>query len=812
MKKSVRIFWKLFFTGLGAFVTIVLLANFGVFGKMPSMAELENPSMMQSSEVFASDGTLMGKYYLPNGNRILAKYRDISPNIVNALIATEDKRFYDHAGIDMRGTLRAVMLLGREGGGSTITQQLALALFNQRASNRAIRVIQKLKEWIISVKLERNFTKEEIVALYLNAVSFSDNVYGIRNASRTFFQKEPDRVNVDEAALLVGMINGPGIYNPRRNPKASLDRRNLVISRMVENGNLTGSEGAQLQAMPIKLNYKKLEEEIGFAPYFREVLRDEVKKVLKTISKPDGSTYSIYDDGLKIYTTINPVMQMYAEEAVATQVPSLQRALVRQGFIKSGAVWKGRENVLEKAMKSSDRWKNLAEDGLTDKEIKASFNVKTPMKVFAWNPNREKDTVMTPMDSIKYHRAMVQAGFMIMDPVTGEVKAWVGGISFKTFKYDHVNLNTKRQVGSTIKPLLYAQAVEERGFTPETPVIDAQQNFGGGQLVPATGRTCTGRSMTMASALAWSRNCATAYIMKQVGPAQFSDFLRRINIPTKVPAFPSVALGAVELSLFEMLWSYTIFGGRGFSTRPYFISRIEDRNGNVIKRFDLNVNRKEAISEAAAYIMTRMMQGVVDKGTAAGLRARLGAAELAGKTGTTNDNSDAWFMGFSPQLLAGVWVGCDDRFIRNEGSSGFGGAAARPIWEAFFKKVYANASLGIIKDEKFAEPPSLENDISMADPSLYVTEENPEPSAEAKDVGVGSESDYMLNNNEYIGPESKPVEEDHEPKKPVKDTVKKEAVKPVAEPPKKKKNIFNKIFGKKDKKDKNKPEQTEQEE
>lgn len=434
------------------------------------------------------------------------------------------------------------------------------------------------------------------------------------------------------------------------------------------------------------------------------------------------------------------------------------------------------------------------------------------MKVFAWNPNREKDTVMTPMDSIKYHRAMVQAGFMIMDPVTGEVKAWVGGISFKTFKYDHVNLNTKRQVGSTIKPLLYAQAVEERGFTPETPVIDAQQNFGGGQLVPATGRTCTGRSMTMASALAWSRNCATAYIMKQVGAAQFSDFLRRINIPTKVPAFPSVALGAVELSLFEMLWSYTIFGGRGFSTRPYFISRIEDRNGNVIKRFDLNVNRKEAISEAAAYIMTRMMQGVVDKGTAAGLRARLGAAELAGKTGTTNDNSDAWFMGFSPQLLAGVWVGCDDRFIRNEGSSGFGGAAARPIWEAFFKKVYANASLGILKDEKFAEPPSLENDISMADPSLYVTEENPEPSAEAKDVGVGSESDYMLNNNEYIGPESKPVEEDHEPKKPVKDTVKKEAVKPVAEPPKKKKNIFNKIFGKKDKKDKNKPEQTEQEE
>lgn len=800
MRTSVKIFWYIFFGGFGILLAIILLANWGVFGKMPSMLELEDPTMMQASEVFASDGTLMGKYYLPNGNRTVVKYKDISPNIINALTATEDKRFYDHSGIDFRGTLRAILLLGKEGGGSTITQQLALALFNQRASNKAIRVIQKLKEWIISVKLERNFTKEEILALYLNAVPFSDNIYGIKNASRTFFQKEPDRVSVDEAALLVGMINGPGIYNPRRNPKASLDRRNLVISRMVENGNLTAAEGATLQAMPIKLNYKKRDDEIGYAPYFREVLRDEVKKILKTLQKPDGSNYNIYEDGLKIYTTINPVMQTYAEDAVSAQVPSLQRALVSQGFIRSGAVWKGRDNILERAMKESDRWKNLADDGLTDKEIRATFYEKTPMKVFAWNPQREKDTVMTPMDSIKYHRAMVQAGFMVMDPVTGEVKAWVGGISFKTFKYDHVNLNTKRQVGSTIKPLLYAQAVEERGFTPESEVIDAQQNFGGGMLVPATGRTCTGRSMTMASALAWSRNCATAYIMKQVGAPQFSEFLRRINIPTKVPAYPSIALGACELSLFEMQWAYSMFGGRGFSTKPYFISRIEDRNGNLIKRFDFSVNRKEAISEATAYIMTRMMQGVVDKGTAAGLRARLGVAEMAGKTGTTNDNSDAWFMGFTPQLLGGVWVGCDDRFIRNEGSGGFGGAAARPIWEAFFRKVFANSSLGILKDEKFIEPPSLSNDMGMADPSIYVTSENPEPRAEGQDAGVGSEQDYMLNNEEYIGPESKPFVEE-KPEKPVKDTVKKEQPKAVVtEEPKKKQNIFKKIFGKKQKK------------
>lgn len=805
MKKSVRIFWRIFFISIGLFLLVILLANWGAFGKMPSLEELENPTMMQASEVFAADGTLMGKYYLPNGNRTVVKYKDISPNIINALIATEDKRFYDHAGIDLKGTLRAVMLLGQEGGGSTITQQLALALFNQRASNKAIRVLQKLKEWIISVKLERNFTKEEILALYLNAVSFSDNVYGIRNASRTFFQKEPDRVSVDEAALLVGMINGPGVYNPRRNPKASLDRRNLVISRMVESGNISAAEGAQLQALPIKLNYKKRDEEIGYAPYFREVLRDEVKNVLKGLQKPDGSSYDIYEEGLKIYTTINPAMQIIAEDAVSANVPFLQRALLSQGFIRNGSVWKGRDNILERAMKESDRWKNLADDGLSDKEIKATFYQKTPMKVFTWNAKREKDTVMTPLDSIKYHRAQVQAGFMVMDPLTGEVKAWVGGISFKTFKYDHVNLNTKRQVGSTIKPLLYAQAVEERGFTPETPVVDAQQNFGGGQLVPATGRTCTGRTMTMASALAWSRNCATAYIMKQVGAAQFSEFLRRLNIPTKVPAFPSIALGACELSLFEMMWGYSVFGGRGFSTKPYFISRIEDRNGNLIKRFDFSVNRKEAISEATAYIMTRMMQGVVDEGTAKGLRARLGVAEMGGKTGTTNDNSDAWFMGFTPQLLGGVWVGCDDRFIRNEGAGGFGGAAARPIWEAFFKKVFANSSLGINKDEKFIEPPTLTNEIGMADGSLYETTADPEPTAEGQDAGVGTEQDYMQNNNnEYIGPESKPITGDDENeanKKPVKDTVKKEQPKAVMqEEPKKRQNIFKKLFGKKDKK------------
>lgn len=798
MKRSVRIFWRIFIGLFAAFILLIVLANFGVFGKMPSMSELENPTMLQSSEIYAVDGTLMGKYYRENGNRSNVDYKDISPHVINALIATEDKRFYDHSGIDLEGTMRAVAFFGKQGGGSTITQQLALALFNQRASNKATRVIQKLKEYIIAVKLERNFTKQEILALYLNAVPYSDNVYGIRNATRTFFQKEPDRLNVQEAATIVGMINGPGIYNPRRNYKAAFDRRNLVIGRMVKQKFLTARQGDSLKKLPITLAYRKMDENNGYAPYFREVLRDEVKDLLKDIKKPDGGSYDIYEDGLKIFTTINPRMQEYAEEAVSSHMPNLQKALVAQAKVKNGAVWKDHENVLEKAMKESDRWKNLSEDGLSDKEIKASFKKKVQMKIFAWNSKREKDTMMTPYDSIRYHRQMLQTAFMVMDPITGEVRAWVGGIDFKTYKFDHVNLNTKRQVGSTIKPLLYTQAMEERGFTPETECENSAQFFQGSGWVPA-GKNCPGGSITMANALAWSKNCATAYIMKQVTAPAFSDFLARIQIPTKVDPYPSIALGACDLSLYEMMWAYSIFAGRGFSTKPYMISRIEDRNGNVIKRFDYV--RKEVVSEVTAYNMARMMQGAVDKGTAAGLRGRLGAAEMGGKTGTTNDNADAWYMGYTPQLLGGVWIGCDDRFIRIENGLGYGGQAARPIWENFFKKVYADKTLGIEKDAKFVKPAELENEINSAD-IMDMIDETPPPGAEGEDQGVGREEDYGISNE--IPAESRPFTEDDKPVK--KDTTKSPAnnneSRQIGDPvdePKKKKGFLKRLFGKKDK-------------
>ncbi|MBI1344535.1 MAG: penicillin-binding protein [Terrimonas sp.] len=806
MKRSVRIFWKLFFVGFLALVVLILTVNFGVWGKMPSITELENPTILQASEVYADDGTLMGKYYLERGNRTNVQYKDISPYVINALVSTEDERFYSHSGIDFKRTISAVAHLGQNGGASTITQQLALNLFNSRSSNPFMRLIQKLQEWIIAIKLERNFTKEEILALYLNAVSFSENTYGIRSASRTFFQKEPDQLNIEEAALLVGMVNAPSLFNPRRNPKASRDRRNVVINQMVRNKKIDPELAAKLKQTPIKLNFRKLDQNTGYAPYFREILREDVKSILKDIKKPDGGSYNIYSDALKIYTTINPRMQEYAEEAVASHMPTMQKILESTAKIKNGSIWKGFDNVVEAAMKQSDRWAAMKDEGYTEKEIRRAFTQKTPMKVFAWNKDREKDTVMTPIDSIKYQHQIMQSSFMAMDPVTGEVKAWVGGVNFKTFKYDHVNIKTKRQVGSSIKPLLYTQAMEERGFNEMTECERVAQYFPGQGWVPA-GKGGKEGTISFAGALAFSDNYASAFVMKAVEPGPFADFISRLNIPTNIGPHPSNALGACDLSMFEMLWAYTIFAGRGFSTKPYYISRIEDRNGNVIKRFDYSVNRKEAISEGTAYRMARMMQGTVDFGTAAGLRNRIGVAELGGKTGTTNDNTDAWFMGYTPQLEAGVWVGCDDRFIRlnKNDARGYGGYAARPIWEYFFKKVLADKKLGYDKNAKFSKPANLDYDMNSAG---YINEEYvAEPGAEGNNVGAGPASGFeILENNENIFPDSKPIEDDINAKKdsiPKAVMPKKNGSDPKigeAKPTddKKKKGLLQKIFGKKE--------------
>lgn len=758
-KTSIKVFWRIVFIGLGAFVLLIALANWGIFGKMPSIQDLENPSASLASEVIADDGTVMGKYYLEDRTNV--DFKDINKNITNALIATEDERFYSHSGIDGRSLARAIVNLGKEGGGSTISQQLAFNLFNgNRARNPFSRAMQKMKEWIIAIKLERNFTKDEILALYLNTVPFGDNVYGIRNASKTFFSKEPDLVNVEEAAVLIGMLKGSTLYNPRVNPKMALDRRNTVLDQMVRNSFLTQTEANRLKVKPIALSYKKMDETAGLAPYFRMVLGQEMKKWCNVHKKQNGNNYDLYRDGLKIYTTINPRMQLYAEEAVGKHISYMQKILNSQSNIKKGIVWKGREDILEAAMKNSDRWKNLKKDGLEDSDVKKTFFKKTSMKVFAWNSRREIDTTMTPYDSIKYNRQMLQAGFMAMDPISGEIKAWVGGIDFKTFKFDHVNINTKRQVGSTIKPLLYSLAIEEAGFTPNTIVQDVQQNFGDLGLVPNTSATCTGRSVPMANALAWSRNCASAYILKQLGnngndaATRFAEFLKKCSFKSKIDPFPSMALGAVDLSLYEMMQAYSMFPGHGFNAKPLMIARIEDKNGNVLENF-LPAQRKEVINEVTAYSIALMMEGVVKNGTGQGLGNQFGLTnEIAGKTGTTNDNSDAWFMAYTPQLLAGTWVGCDDRFIRFNGNVGEGSSAALPIWGYFFKKALADKTLGLDRQSKFSKPEVMSNDV-IFDYMNTINARTAAP-AQGEDVGNGTSEDYIIRDEapEEIGAES----------------------------------------------------------
>ncbi|MBL7759325.1 MAG: transglycosylase domain-containing protein [Sediminibacterium sp.] len=769
MTRPIRIFWRIFFGGFAFVILLLLMLNFGWIGSMPDLDDIENPSASLASQVYAEDGTLMGKYYIED--RINVKYKDISKHVINALVATEDERFYDHSGIDARSLGRAFFYLGSEGGASTITMQTAKNLFTENWSTKSfiLRGLQKLKEGIIAVKLERHFTKEEIITLYLNTVAYGDNVYGIRNAAKTFFQKEPDRLNVEEAAVLIGMLKGATLYNPRRNPKLALDRRNTVLNQMVRNKYLDAAEADVLKRQPIELNYKKLDETTGLGPYFRMVLGEEMKKWCKEHKKNNGDAYDLYRDGLKIYTTINPRMQLYAEEAVAKHISYMQKLLNTQDNIKKGTAWNGFENVMEGIVKQTDRWRNLKKEGLSDEETRATFNQQIPMRVFAWNANRGKDTVMTPLDSIKYHRQMLQAGFMVMDPLNGQIKAWVGGVDFKTFKYDHANINTKRQVGSTIKPLLYSLAIEEAGFTPNTEVQDVQQSFGSFGMVPNTPKTCTGGTMPMALALAKSRNCASAYILKQLdntannGAKRFVEFLKKCDFTSKVEPYPSIALGATEISLFEMMQGYSMFPGRGFNAKPMYITRIEDRNGNVLATF--TPQRKEVISDVTAYSVIRMMQGVMTNGTGAGIWQYdpPGGMEIAGKTGTTNDNSDAWFIGYTPQYLAGGWVGCDDRFIRFNSKNGEGGRAAMPIWAYFFDKAASDPNCGIDTRLTFVKPEVMSNDINID----YINGTAPVLGGEGEDMGTGTSSDYEIPKDikpEEMGAESQFIIE--ESKKP----------------------------------------------
>lgn len=744
MKRSVKILW---YGVLGIFVFIglvIIMINFGLFGYMPSMADLENPSAALASEVIAADGTPMGKFYYADEDRTAADFKDISPYVIEALVATEDERFYQHSGIDAKGTLAIpfYLLTGRKRGSSTITQQLALNLFGTRSSNPIIRAGQKLKEWVLAVKLERNFTKQEILALYLNTVGFGDNVKGIKNAARTFFNKSPGRLNIQEAATLVGMLKGNTIYNPRIHPKYALDRRNIVINKMKESRYITAAQAKEAISTPIRLQYHKMNQNTGIAPYCREYIRQYMKDWCAKHQKPDGTHYNIYSDGLHIYTTINPRMQLYAEKAVTDQLKELQKVFDRQYDIKNGAVWKRNKRYLNIFVKNSSRYKSMKSAGKSEEEIEHFFETqKVPMRVFSWNHTTEDlpftmDTVMTPIDSIKYMQQVLQAGFLAMDPESGDIKAWVGGPDFRHFKNDHVL--TDRQVGSTIKPFLYTLAIMN-GFSPSTLVPNEPVSFPKYHWVSKNDDGSSGGEVTLAVGLARSLNHVAAYLIKQLTPKVFADFLKtRIELPENIPPYPSIALGTPEVSLYQMVRGYSIFPNEGLMSEPLLITRIEDRNGNILANFA--PKKHEVINQNIASTMVRMMEGVVNFGTGSRLRQIYGInSELGGKTGTTNSNTDGWFIGYSPQILAGAWVGFGYNFLHfNSTAIGQGANTGLPIFGRFMKQVYADKTLHIDADAHFdLPPPSSQESLPLNfDPSLP-------PGQEVPNSGNGNATDYF---------------------------------------------------------------------
>lgn len=708
VSKPVKLLWRFFWAALIFVVLMFALANFGVFGKMPSLSELENPEADLASEIISADGIMMGKYYAENRSEV--KYSDISPNVINALIATEDERFYEHSGIDAQAVGRSLATFGGQGGASTITQQLAKMILKRKQGGLIKTLTAKMKEWIVAVKLERNFTKEEIIALYLNRAAWG-NVFGIRNASRTYFQKEPSELKIEEAAVLVGMLKG-FIYNPITRPEASLNRRNTVIQRMVDTKQhyLTQAQANKLVAKPLITNFKPLDEAIGIAPYFRRALIDVMQKWCKEHVNPKtGEPYDLYRDGLKIYTTIDSRMQRYAEEATEQHLPVIQKKLTASLRGRQAKLWKGREEVLENGIKYSERRKNMKEAGFSEAQIRKSFEVPVKMKIFTWaNSKHEKDTVMTPMDSIKYHKQLLQTSFVAMDPKTGEIKAWVGGMDFKWFKYD--NGSAMRQVGSTFKPLLYTLAVTDAGYTPET-------NIPGGALTLG-GKTISGGGGAMAYCLAQSKNAAAWRLMSVIGVKRTIEFAHQCGIKAKIPPFPSIALGSAEIPMVEMLQAYTMFPNRGYNTEPVYLTRIEDKNGNLIFEFPL-ASSKQVIGEVDAYTMVKLMEGVIKSGTAKSLNSYNIPVAKAGKTGTTNDNTDGWFIGYTPDLLAGSWVGCSDPFIPIYQNNIGGAEMSAPRWGIFMAKVAADKKLQYNKKKDFDEPAELKMDPIYADNSRF---------------------------------------------------------------------------------------------
>ena len=685
---------------VGGIVSVFALVAAGALGSLPTFDELENPKNSLATEVYSSDGVLLGKYYFQN--RSNASFEEIPELLKNTLIATEDIRFYQHSGIDYWGTLRAVFAtaMGDKEGASTITQQLALNLFGYRERNPVKRAFQKLKEWVTAVKLERRYTKDEIITLYLNTVEFSENSYGIKSAARTYFNKSPDSLQVEEAAMLIGMLKGTTLYNPRRNPGLALARRNTVIDQLEKYRFIDPAEADSSKNRPIKLDFISPDHNEGIATYFREHLRQDLMKWCKENTKSDGKPYNIYTDGLRVYTSINFKMQRDAEQAVWDHMKNLQKEFFAS--YKNAPPWGKNNDFIETAIKQSARFIRMKRAGVAEDSIRRAFDTKIPMTVFSYRG--DIDTLMSPLDSLKYYKHFLHTGFMVMDPTNGRVLAWVGGVNHRYFKYDHVNVNAKRQVGSTIKPILYTVAIEN-GYSPCYTVANQKvyfENFN--NWSPDNSDNKYGGTLTLYSALAGSVNTISAYLMKQLGPKPMIDMARRMGINSHMDPYPSICLGTPDISVFELTGAYSTFPNKGVAARPVYITRIEDNQGSVIREFQSK--RVEVVNEQVAYTMTRMLQKVVDDGTARRIRFRYKIeGAIGGKTGTTQNNTDGWFMGITPQLAAGCWVGGEDRVIRFRTMTfGQGASMALPIFAGFLQKCYADKTLGIDPKASFAAP------------------------------------------------------------------------------------------------------------
>ncbi|WP_113654435.1 transglycosylase domain-containing protein [Pedobacter namyangjuensis] len=696
--------WKLLIGGLVFFALFIVMIGLGVFGEIPSFRAIEHPKSNEATEILSEDGKVLGTYFVKNRSNV--NYAQISPNVINALIATEDIRYRTHSGIDFKRTFTifAYALVGKKQGGSTITQQLALNLFSDegRQKNYLKRIIQKFQEWVIAVKLERNYTKEEIITMYLNTVDFGNQAYGIKSAARVYFNTTPDKLTVPQAAVLVGLQKGITRYSPTKNPDRSLTRRNTVMALMVKADLLTDQEFETLKEKPLGLHFNAATNNDGIAPYFRAVLKSEVKKILeeRSITK-NGVPYDLDRDGLKITTTINYDMQVYAEQAQKEYMKTLQQQFANSW--KGRNPFKGMELQLDQGMKRSDRYKALMLEGKSEEEIKQDFNTPTRLSIFTWKGNI--DTLMKPMDSVKYYKLLLRNAMMSMDPKTGFVKAWVGGINFEHFKYDQVKIGT-RQVGSTAKPFTYAVAIEN-GYSPCYSVLNEPVTIEGygKPYTPRNSGTPLAGSITLQKALAYSQNYIAAYLMKQVGPTAVVNEAKKMGITTDIPAVPSICLGTFDASIYDMVGAYGVFANKGAWTQPTYITKIEDKNGVVL--YDSKPIIKVVMNEEIAYVMTRMLRGVITGGTGYRLIGKYGVnAPTGGKTGTTQNNSDGWFMAITPDLVTGVWTGCEDRaFHFTSTRDGEGANSALPIYAGFIKRVYANSSLKISKAD-FEAPAS----------------------------------------------------------------------------------------------------------